>query len=64
MVPTRDADGGIDYGNVDKFNRSNAWYFMTGDWGKIEIDSDPPIVRYLGATADDQPASSKRPDLR
>ena len=60
MVPTRDPDGGIDYGNIDEFYRSNERYFMSGDWGTIEIDSDPPIVRYLEAAGDNQPASIKK----
>ena len=61
MVPARGPDGGVDYGNIDEFYCSNGRYFLTGDWEKIEIDSEPPVLRCLCATGDHRPASIKMP---
>ena len=39
IIPTTDADGSIDYGNVDRFVLTNDQYELSGDWGEVHIDS-------------------------
>jgi hypothetical protein len=51
MTPTRDPDGRIDYGNIDELYSLKGKYYMAGDWGKIEIVSDPPTVSYAQSAA-------------
>lgn len=46
MKPIRDPDGGVDYGNIDELYRLDGKYHMRGDWGHLEVTSDPPIVVY------------------
>jgi hypothetical protein len=45
----RDADGRVDYGNVDVFFReADGSYHLEGDWGVVDVSSSPPIVRLAG----------------
>lgn len=39
LEPSYDADGSIDYGNIDSFYGSSGTYYLTGDWGEIEIET-------------------------
>ena len=39
-----DPDGSVDYGNIDEFFRADDKYYLRGEWGKLTIVSDPPIL--------------------
>lgn len=42
----RDADGRVDYGNIDVFFReADGSYHLEGDWGEVNVVSGPPVVR-------------------
>lgn len=42
----RDADGRVDYGNVDVFYREGeGTYHLEGDWGIVDVTSSPPVIR-------------------
>ena len=41
----RDADGRVDYGNIDVFYCEDGAYHLEGDWGVVDVRSAPPIVR-------------------
>ena len=45
----RDADGRVDYGNVDVFYREREnnvdVYHLEGDWGVVDVIAGPPIIR-------------------
>ncbi len=41
-----DANGNVDYGNIDTFQFSSRGYYLEGDWGRIIISSDTPTIRY------------------
>lgn len=43
----RDADGRVDFGNIDVFYREGATYHLEGDWGVVDVASAPPIVRLM-----------------
>lgn len=47
----RDADGRVDYGNVDVFYRERGAddevYHLEGDWGVVDLVSAPPILRLV-----------------
>jgi hypothetical protein len=47
MTPIRDPDGHVDYGNIDELYLLDSKYYMSGEWGKLEIDSRPPVVEYV-----------------
>jgi hypothetical protein len=36
---SRDANGDVDYGNIDSFVVVNNKSLLSGDWGKLEIDT-------------------------
>jgi hypothetical protein len=43
MQPLTDADGAVDYGNIDLFTADrDGVYCLEGEWGKVAIRSDPP----------------------
>ncbi len=42
VVPARDANGEVDYGNIDAFVQEDRSYRLSGDWGAVDIRSDPP----------------------
>jgi hypothetical protein len=44
MRPSTDAAGEIDYGNIDTLTAHGSRYELTGDWGEVVIESDPPTV--------------------
>ncbi|HKD85215.1 MAG TPA: hypothetical protein VKB58_10740 [Terriglobales bacterium] len=45
MRPTTDPDGTIDYGAIDSFNVNRDRSHLEGEWGEVEIVSDPIEVR-------------------
>lgn len=45
--PSIDADGTIDYGNIDTFIISQNGYYLSGDWGEVQIRSDPVRLLWL-----------------
>jgi hypothetical protein len=44
MRPYTDATGTVDYGNIDEFYLADGHYYLSGDWGKVEIKSSPPSL--------------------
>jgi hypothetical protein len=44
MKPTVDATGEIDYGNIDSFTWEDDRYELSGEWGHVVIDGEPPAV--------------------
>lgn len=45
MTRYRDADGRVDYGNIDVFYREvDGAYHLEGDWGVVDIGSAPPVI--------------------
>ncbi len=43
----RDADGRVDYGNIDVFFREeDGSYHLEGDWGIVDVEAQAPIVRF------------------
>src|SRR5262249_6913800 len=45
MRPHLDHDGTVDYGSIDYFTVEDEKSHLIGDWGEIEIISDPVEVR-------------------
>lgn len=43
--PATDATGAVDYGGVDSLTVSAGVALIEGDWGVIEVESDPPVIR-------------------
>jgi len=44
MTPYTDATGTVDYGNIDEFYLDDEHYYLSGDWGKLEIKSSRPSL--------------------
>jgi hypothetical protein len=44
MRPTADPDGIVDYGRIDSFTVEGEKSHLSGEWGEIEIVSDPVVV--------------------
>ena len=44
MTPYTDATGTVDYGNIDNFYLAGEYYYVSGDWGSLEIKSSPPSL--------------------
>lgn len=44
FMPSKDADGEIDYGNIDSFVFENGKYNLTGGWGEVLIESETPKI--------------------
>lgn len=44
MIPSTDATGNVDYGNIDEFFLANEHYHVRGDWGELDIVSSPPLL--------------------
>jgi hypothetical protein len=54
MRPSTDATGAVDYGNIDEFYVIDEHYYLSGDWGRLEImSSSPPSLELQN----DSPAS-------
>jgi hypothetical protein len=49
IVPSTDATGTVDYGNIDEFYLSDGHYYLSGDWGRLEIKSSPPSLEVQNA---------------
>ena len=45
MIPFTDATRAVDYGNIDEFYRTDDHYYLSGDWGKLEVESSPPSLK-------------------
>jgi hypothetical protein len=46
LVPSTDASGSIDYGNIDELMEMSPGIFrLAGDWGGLVVESDPPLLR-------------------
>ena len=46
-VRTIDANGEVDFGNIDSFVSQNQRYVLEGEWGKLDIESDEPSVNCI-----------------
>ena len=44
VVPATDRSGKTDFGNIDSLVLLDGRYRIEGDWGTIEVESDPPEV--------------------
>lgn len=44
--PAVDANGEVDFGNVDSFELKNGVYHLQGDWGEIELRSAAVTIEY------------------
>lgn len=44
MLKYRDADGRVDYGNIDVFYREGDAYHLEGDWGVVDLVASPPLM--------------------
>jgi hypothetical protein len=45
--PARDATGEVDYGNIDHLEFDGDRYWLSGDWGEMElVSSEPPVVTF------------------
>lgn len=44
VVPAVDASGEQDFGSVDAFEVSEGQYVLEGDFGRLEVSSDPPVL--------------------
>jgi len=42
--PAVDAIGEVDYGNIDEMWVANGTYHISGDWGEVELRSEPPSI--------------------
>jgi hypothetical protein len=48
LQPFTDADSAVDYGNIDRLTfDSDGVYRLEGEWGNVEIRSDPPVLLIL-----------------
>ncbi len=47
MISYTDANGEIDFGNIDEFYLENDFYRLSGDWGELKIKSGKPIIEYI-----------------
>jgi hypothetical protein len=48
FTPSIDANDEVDYGNIDAFELTDSGtYRLEGDWGEVELRSDPPTLEYL-----------------
>ena len=51
MRPYTDATGTVDYGNIDEFYLADENYYLSGDWGSLEIKSSPPSLEVQNGVA-------------
>lgn len=42
-----DADNSKDFGNIDVFEQTPEGYHLSGDWGEVKIDSNPPALEWV-----------------
>ncbi len=49
IKPATDATGEVDYGNIDEFYLTDGHYYLSGDWGRLEIESSPPSLKIQSA---------------
>ncbi len=47
LMPSKDATGEIDYGNIDELYLENGIYCIWGDFGHLELKSSEPQIKYL-----------------
>ncbi|MGI8548401.1 MAG: hypothetical protein ACR2M1_13920 [Gemmatimonadaceae bacterium] len=44
MRPSEDANGEVDYGNIDVMYLEDGEYHVAGEWGELRIVSSPPVI--------------------
>ena len=42
--PAVDASGEIDYGHIDVFRWAGSTFDLQGEWGRVRVHGDPPVV--------------------
>lgn len=47
MCPNIDIDGEVDFGNIDSFFYEDNFYNISGDWGKVKIQSQNPTIKLI-----------------
>jgi hypothetical protein len=48
LRPYGDTTKGVDYGNIDSFWYEDKYYYLEGDWGKLEITSLVSLILEIG----------------
>lgn len=56
LTGSTDPDGTVDYGNIDWLSWRGDTFGLGGDWGEVELESDPPVIDMLDV--EDQPRSA------
>jgi hypothetical protein len=52
-LPSRDATGALDFGNIDALRFESDQYYLEGDWGSMHItSSQAPRVELLDRVAE------------
>ena len=64
MMSYTDARGTVDYGNIDEFYLTDDHYWLSGDWGKLQIKSSAPSLDLQDARADSLCEHAYLPALR
>ncbi|QTX04091.1 hypothetical protein [Agromyces archimandritae] len=44
--PAIDANGSIDFGSIDCLEPHDGMYVVVGDFGRIQVSADPPVIDY------------------
>ena len=44
MRPSLDADGEVDFGNIDVMYLEDGEYHVAGEWGELRVVSPPPSI--------------------
>lgn len=47
MQPATDANGEVDFGNIDVFELTVNGYYLEGSWGEMTIKSSKPLLTWL-----------------
>ena len=47
IIPSKDANGEVDFGNIDLFFYNDQYYELCGDWGELKIQSAKPTIRFI-----------------
>lgn len=51
MVPSTDTDAtaAVDYGNIDEFYQIDEHYYLSGNWGRLEVGASPATLEIQNA---------------
>lgn len=45
--PAIDANGEVDFGNIDSFFYNDQYYELSGSWGELKIQSAKPTIKFM-----------------